>query len=414
VITVRGIALVVGAVLLWLLGRVLGVAELFVVAGATGALVVVSAVSVRLSSASIAVRRTVTAHRLLAGQRAEVALELRSDGRLPSALMLVEDHCDHALTEASTSRFVIPGIGPGRTVAVRYEVRGWYRGRHEIGPLTLRVRDPFGLTERARRYPQTEEVLVYPPVEVLPEGLARGSHHGTETSDSRRLFNAGDEFYTLREYAMGDDLRQVHWPSSAHRGRLMVRQNELPWDADATLFCDTRAGAQRGAGPDSTLEKAVSVTASMLWHLADHHYRLRLLTETATQPPQVEDWETLLDRLAEVAPSRVEQIGPALMGLHGAESGGLFAAALAPPPGDGPCAAHPDLRALLQAGRRFAARVGVVCAAAGPPTARAEEMAGLLAAAGWRTTVVAPRAPLADQWPSVVGGRRPPRAFQPS
>src|SRR5438046_425881 len=57
---------------------------------------------------------------------------------------------------------------------------------------------------------------------------------------------AGEDFYALRAYEMGDDLRRVHWPSTARVDELMIRQNEMPWQGRATVLLDTRAQAHEG------------------------------------------------------------------------------------------------------------------------------------------------------------------------
>lgn len=404
--TSRGAALIVGSVLLWLLGRTLGVPELYVAAASAAALVAIAALAVRVSTAKVSARRTVGATRLPAGATTPVTLELRNDSRLPSAPLLLEDGCHGAsrvhVPASLPPRFVLAGLRPGRTAKVGYVITGEQRGRLRIGPLRLRIRDPFGLTERVRSFPGVDEVLVYPVVERLDEGRARGSHRGSEASDTRRLFNTGDEFYALREYVTGDDLRQVHWPSTAHRAKLMVRQQELPWQPEAVLFCDTRAGAHHGSGPDSTLEKAISVVASLAVHLADHQYELRLATEADPRPPGREAATAILDRLAELEPSRLDGLGPALSRLRAAEAGGLLAAVIAPPPGTARLAEHADVRALLSCGRRFGARLAVVVATGG---ARAAELSALLAAAGWKTVLVGPRDPFVRHWKGLVSGR---------
>ncbi|MGH3665557.1 MAG: DUF58 domain-containing protein, partial [Egibacteraceae bacterium] len=337
-ITRRGATLLFGAVLLWALGRFLGVAELYVVAGTAAALVIVGAAAVRLSTAAIAVRRSVTSTRLLAGGSSEVVLQLRNDARLPAALLLVSDTCPHTL--AHGTQFVVPGLGSGRAVTLRYPVHGRSRGRYRLGPLRVRVRDPFGVAQRVRRYRTTDEVVVYPRIEPLPGGGSPGAHHGSGVSETRRLFVTGDEFYTMREYVTGDDLRQVHWPSTAHRNTLMVRQQEQHWRVEATVFCDTRRAAYRGLGPDSPLEKAISVAASLVWHLADDGYRLRLVTETDVRDVDLDSWQRHLDRLAELVPSRLSSIAPAVRRLRtGGE--GLLTAVIAPPPDNAPLGSHP-------------------------------------------------------------------------
>ena len=399
-VTPRGAALLTGALLLWALGRLLGLAELYVLAGVTGALVVVGAAAVRLSTARVAARRTLSASRLLCGGEGEVVVELRNDARLPAALLLAEDTCPRSLSPGA--RFVVPGLAPGRTVALRYPVHGGARGRYTVGPLRVRVRDPFGVAQRVRRYRTTDEVVVYPRIEPLPGGATPGTHHGSGASETRRLFSAGDEFYTMREYVTGDDLRLVHWPSTARRQTLMVRQQEQPWQVEATVFCDTRSGAHRGFGPDSPLEKAVGVAASLVWYLADAGYALRLATETDVRGVELAPWQAHLDRLAELEPSRLASISPAVRRLRAGASG-LLAAVVAPPPADDAPAGHPDVRALLFAGRTFSGRLALVVTRGADR--RGEQTAALLRAGGWRAVTISPGQPLADRWQLLLGAR---------
>jgi uncharacterized protein (DUF58 family) len=411
VLTGRGAALLVGAGLLWGVGRLLGVPELYVVAVASAALVGVGAIAVRVSSATVSVRRGLSSNRLLHGAQGEVTIDLRNDARIPAPLLLVEDQCDWTL--ADSPRFVLAGLRPGAASRLRYALRGSTRGRYTVGPMSLRVRDPFGTTQLTRRFSSTDEILVYPRVERLPEGITRGSHRGSGTSSDRRLFNSGDEFHTMREYVQGDDLRMVHWPSTARTDKLMVRQLEMPWQAEATVFCDTRAGVSRGSGPDSSVEKAISAAASVVWHLGDHGYTLRLFTEAERRPMGVEGWSAILDHLAEVQPSRVTGLGPSLQRLRGAGGEGLFVAVIMVPPGDDPLAANPDVRALLQAGRGHGGRVAVIVHPAGPAAGRAEDLAALLRAARWKATAVGMGEPLASRWNELVGARHHASAYSP-
>jgi uncharacterized protein (DUF58 family) len=401
-LTGRGLALLIGGALLWGVGRLLGVAELYVVAVAAAALVGVGAIAVRLSSARVSVRRGLSEARLLHGRTADVAIDLRNDSRLPAPLLLVEDDVDWML--APQPRFMVAGLRPGTTQSLRYEIRGGARGRYAIGPLRLRVRDPFGATQLVRRYSSRDEVLVYPRVERLPDGLARGSHRGSGSSDARRLLNAGDEFHTMREYVQGDDLRQVHWPSTAKRQKLMVRQQEMPFTAEAVVFCDTRLGASHGAGPDAAVEVAISAAASTVWHLADHGYRLRLHTEADGGRP-VEGWDAILDALAEIQPSRVASVGGALTRLRGAGGEGLLVCVVMVPPGDEPLASHPDVRAMIHAGRGHGGRVGIVVHPPHHDRRRAGELVRLLRAARWRAVTLPTDVPLAERWRELLGPR---------
>jgi uncharacterized protein (DUF58 family) len=112
---------------------------------------------------------------------------------------------------------------------------------------------------------------------------------------------SGDDFYALRPWTVGDDLRRVHWPSTARRDELMVRQHDVPWQGRATVVLDVRA---RHHDEDS-LEQAVSAAASIAAASGRGGALVRLVTTDGadtgfgTGPAHL---EAILDRLARVQP----------------------------------------------------------------------------------------------------------------
>lgn len=404
--TRRGAALLLTGVLLSVLARLLGVAALMIVSVAGVALVGLALVGVRLGTRALTVQRQVSAARLPWGGTATVALTLRNGARLPTGVLLLDDESPAGLT-IEPPRFLCPSLRPGGAVTVRYHLEGVARGRHRIGPLRVGIRDPFGLAERIWRSTAHHELVVYPQVEALSARPAHGAHRGTGASEDRRLLETGDEFYGLREYTTGDDVRRIHWPTSARQATLMIRQQEQPWDSRATVFCDTRAGLHGGAGSSPTLESAISAAASIIWHLADRRFELRLVTETDVRLPAPAHWSLLLDRLAELTPSPMAHSAPAVTRLR-ESGGGLLVAVLAPPaPAPaGAIGADPDLRALLAAGRTFSRRLALVTTPASPRSGgarrnghrAAEELTTTLQASGWRAATLPAETPTAEAW----------------
>lgn len=407
-LTPRGVALLAGAVLAWVTGRILGVSEFSVVALTAVALVAIGAVVTLLSGSTVAVRRRVSAPRIRAGGTSQVRIELRNEGRLPVPLLLVRDQSDPGLhDEDETPRFVIPGLPRGAAARVGWTVRGNVRGRYVVGPVHIALRDPFGTTQRVRRYRTTDEVVVYPRVDPLPPGVGWGTQRGSGTSDTRRLFNAGDEFYMMREYVLGDDLRHVHWPSTAHRQKLMVRQHELPWHAQAVVFCDTRAEMHDGTGPTASVERALSAAASVVWHLEEHRYQVRFVTETDVRIPAPASRDALMDRLAVLRPSRRQVLPPVLRALRDVGGDGLLVAVLTPPEGELGTGDR-DIRALLQAGQGFSGRIALVIEPGRRGQPRADRFAALLRGAGWRAAVVGSDGDTADAWRRILSTQAQP------
>jgi uncharacterized protein (DUF58 family) len=112
-------------------------------------------------------------------------------------------------------------------------------------------------------------------------GVPGGSGLGSGDDGSVRL-NAGqgEDDAIVRPYRQGDDLRKVHWRSTAKRDEMMVRVEERPWRGGTTVLLDHRATAHRGSGANSSLEWAVSFAASICLHLHRYGQRIRLVTES--------------------------------------------------------------------------------------------------------------------------------------
>ena len=152
------------------------------------------------------------------------------------------------------------------------------RGRFEIGPMTVRVSDAFGLVELGRAFRTTVPLTVTPRISPLPAIPLGGGWTGSGDNRPRAFAFGSAEDVTVREYRQGDDLRRVHWRSSARTGDLMVRREEQPWQSRATLLIDNRLLSHRGQGIASSLEAAVSVTASVAVHLSQRGFAVRLVS----------------------------------------------------------------------------------------------------------------------------------------
>ncbi len=230
----------------------------------------------------LALVRTVTPQLVAAGAPARVTLTLSNDGRAPSGVLLLEDHVPYVL--GTRPRFVLEGVGQGWRHSVDYQVRSDVRGRYEIGPMSVRVSDPFGLVELGRTFRTTVPLTVTPRTVPLPQIPLGGAWTGSGDNRPRAFAIGSAEDVMVREYRRGDDLRRVHWRSSARVGELMVRREEQPWQSRATLFLDNRAGVHRGQGIASSLEAAVSATASIAVHLTHRGFAVRLVTATGEDP----------------------------------------------------------------------------------------------------------------------------------
>ena len=242
------------------------------------ALPVISALVVARTRYRLSSARRLASPRTAAGQESAVTLRLDNISRLPTGLLLVEDRVPYVL--GSRPRFVLDRVEPRGRREVTYTVRSDVRGRYQLGPLSLRLTDPFGMCELQRAFTSRDTLVVTPQVLALPVVSLSGEWTGSGESRSRAIASAGEDDAGTREYRQGDDLRRVHWRSTARLGQLMVRREEQPWQARCTLLLDSRSAAHGGEGPGSSFEWAVSAAASVGVHLVRHGYLVRLLTDS--------------------------------------------------------------------------------------------------------------------------------------
>jgi uncharacterized protein (DUF58 family) len=212
------------------------------------------------------VRRSVDPDRVARDEGSTVTLTIRNASRIGTTTMVAHDRCGWGTTDATTVAVPLLRLRAGHDNDVSYPVPTDRRGVVHIGPLQVIRRDPLGLISTTHSHGETAQVWVYPrshPIQAVPAGIAR-------SLDGRldRVPHGSITFDTLREYVIGDELRHVHWRTSAKVGELMVREHldtSLPrlvllLDDRATSWPD-RAGAD-SAGFEAACEAAASVVAA--------------------------------------------------------------------------------------------------------------------------------------------------------
>jgi hypothetical protein len=257
-ITTRGIGLLVGACLLLLLGFRFGYPELTLL-GTAAAIAVGSAIGSAAWRPRLDVRRQADPDRVGRGEPATMTLTVRNGGRVRSANLIAEDRCGNRPVPVPLLR-----LRPGRDTTVSYPVPTHRRGVVPVGPLRVTGRDALGLVVMARAHGEVAQVWVHPrihPLTAVPAGVAR-------SMDGRmdRVPHGSITFDSLREYVVGDELRRVHWRTSARIGELMVRENLDTSLPQIVVVLDDRAAAHpvMVGGVAETFESACEAAASVV------------------------------------------------------------------------------------------------------------------------------------------------------
>ncbi len=307
-LTVRGRSFLAAGVAAVICGVQVGERD-FVRIGVLAALLpLLARVLLRRADDRVWVRRQLAAEQIEAGGTVEVELTVGNTGRRTSSLELVEEVPD--LLDGDRT-FPLGSLAAGGQTTMRYLLRPSRRGRYPLGPASLTTPDPLGMVDLRRVLPGSATLLVTPRTEPLPVTALTGRWAGAGEDRTRDLIGAGSPDVTIREYRLGDDLRRIHWPSSARVDGLMVRREEQQWQSRCTLLVDNRRIAHRGYGAGSSMETAVRATASILRHLLTQDFEVRLVSATrggtgaATAATGARDE---LERLALMGLSRSEQL----------------------------------------------------------------------------------------------------------
>ena len=327
-LTTRGAAFAGAGLVLVSAGVLLGQHDVTRVGILLLALTTIALVLVRRHGLHLDVVRTATPARVAIDERAVVTVRIRNVEPTPSPVVMAEESIDYALGDRP--RFVLPSLRPGDVQEVQYTVRSHTRGVHRIGPLGVRVRDPFGLTLRTAAVSGDAEIVVLPKVVPLPHGRSLGSGIGSEGSIPHMVALHGEDDVSIRSYRDGDDLRRIHWPATAKTGELMVRQEDRPARRRAAIVLDSRARGHHGSGTSGSFEWGVTACASVAAHLLDQGYAVHLISDETAEDSRAAsamEVDPLLDVLAMAETGSDDQFADVLQSAHPVTaSGGLVLA----------------------------------------------------------------------------------------
>ncbi|MFD9094114.1 DUF58 domain-containing protein [Streptomyces collinus] len=282
-LTTRGRSFLAAGIAAAICAYVLGQSDLLRVGLLLAVLPLLCAAVLYRTRHRVAGTRRLSPARVPAGSEARVHLRMDNVSRLPTGLLMLQDRVPYVL--GPRPRFVLDRVEPGGRREVSYRVRSDLRGRYPLGPLQLRLTDPFGMCELTRAFSTFDTLTVIPRVDPLAPVRLSGEAKGYGDGRQRALALAGEDDVIPRGYRYGDDLRRVHWRSTARYGELMVRREEQPRRSRCTVLLDTRAIGYEGAGPDSAFEWAVSGAASVLVHMLERGFTVRLLTDNGSSVP---------------------------------------------------------------------------------------------------------------------------------
>lgn len=275
-LTTKGMA----TALLGGLGMLAGLAldnPLFLAASLLALAMLVLAV-LTLRGAELRLRRVVRAETVSEGDAVPVELRVEMTARHGKSLLELRDTLPGEIALADGNNYAILDLKAGEAAELRYAIRCPVKGYHTIGPVRVRVEDPFGLFHIDKLLGGQSTLKVYPKVENLKDAVAR-SKYPFVTTGPFLVGNPGQgsSFFALREYTRGDSFRDINWKASARSKNLVVNQREKESQSEATILLDARLAAQVGTVADNTFLYSCRAAASIADFFVHGRNRIRLV-----------------------------------------------------------------------------------------------------------------------------------------
>lgn len=291
-LTGDGRALLAIAVVAGGAGRILGVPELLAVAVGLGLLLILVTALVRLRRLRLEVARTLQPARVSVGDDASIELLATNRSRRPTSVLRLHDRVQG--TRGATLQMA--PLGPGRSTRARYRLPTDRRGRVRVGPLDVVVGDPLGVAEARVHAAAVEDLVVLPPVEDVLAPPAVSGDDERAVRANRSVTSAGGDLHSLRPYVVGDDLRRVHWRSSARHGDLLVRVDEDPRLGRTTVLLEARRAHTTTSSLDQVVSAAASIATSA--HRRGDVLTVATLGGRSAVASEADDLDALIDELA--------------------------------------------------------------------------------------------------------------------
>lgn len=283
-LTPRGTVIAVVGATVAVTGFLMGQSDLMVIGLFALILPLIALLLISRTQLRLACERGFEHGQIEIGQAIESTLTLTKRGNLPAGLLKFEEHVPSEL--GRRPRFAVNNTSGAWERTINYPLIGYQRGRFTIGPLLVRSTDTFGLVKFDRQFTATSEVMITPKIHVLPAMANITGGGSTGEARPQRVGVIGDDDVLVREYRQGDDVRRIHWRSTARRGELMVRREEQAWDPAVTVVLDSRASAHAGIGRDSSFEYAVSAAASIALHFLADGFTVQLFDAAGPMLPR--------------------------------------------------------------------------------------------------------------------------------
>ncbi len=227
---------------------------------------------------NLKIRRSLNPPRSFGGESIHVTLQIRNDSELEVSELHLEDVLPESLKLESGTNSLILSLAPREQVEHFYRISAPKRGRYLIGPFTVRSTDIMGFRQRVETIPSRDQVMILPRVQDIGTVELRARRVGPwPGAVPSRTLGAGTEFFELRPYISGDELRRINWKASAKLARWIANEFETERVTDVMVVTDCSESALSRLFAFDVEEFQVNLAASLCSQLLQQGNRVGLL-----------------------------------------------------------------------------------------------------------------------------------------
>lgn len=237
-----------------------------------------SSLVARHQNLQLKVKRSLTPQRSFGGENVHVTLEISNSSPLAVHGLCLEDTVPESLQLETGSNTLNISLGPAERFEHSYDLSSPKRGRYMLGPIKAHYTDMMGFREYTETIPSIDQLVILPKVADLGTVELRARRVGPwPGSVPSRYLGVGTEFFELRLYAPGDELRRINWKASAKRGRLVTNEFETERVTDVLVVVDCSEGVSSKLFTFDAEEFEVELAASLCSQLLFQGNRVGLL-----------------------------------------------------------------------------------------------------------------------------------------
>ncbi len=212
----------------------------------------------------LSVARKLHPSRSFGGESIDVTVQVKNKSNKKYDTVYLEDSVPQPLVLEAGTKQIAVSLKPGETVEYCYRICAPLRGSYVLGPLSFRLSDAMGFHEYRGQLSELSELRIYPNLEKLGSIELRAKRVGPWPGmvPSRNI-GLGSEFFELRLYSPGDELRRINWKASAKLARLVTSEFEGEQVTDVLVVLDCSEGALSKLFEYDAVEFEVSLAASL-------------------------------------------------------------------------------------------------------------------------------------------------------